>query len=170
MQNTPTGKHPSRSAPKSPSWIAERDALRLLGDRRSRAILAIYHARRSAKRQEFFIHPDIAKVNGLKPADLNWALDRLEGVLIVTSKSRKGGYRLLKLLPQFEEVVGKPASTSPQTGRVSTTVAPDGEQVMVDTEAVLARAAGLRTETAHHQVSQEVLDVMSYLRKNNTAP
>ena len=169
MKNMPTDKHPSRSASKSLSWIVERDALRLFGDRRSRAILAIYHARRSAKRQEFFVHPDIARVNGLSPADLNWALDRLEGVLIVTTESRKGGYRLLKLLPQFEEVAGKPASDDPQTGRVSLPT-PDEEQVIIDTEAVLARASGLRTETAHHQASQEVLDLMSYLRKNNTAP
>lgn len=139
MKNTPTGKHPSRSAPKSPSWIAERDALRLFADRKTRAILATYHARRSAKRQEFFVHPHIANLYGLKPADLNWALDKLEGVLLETTKSRKGGYRMLKLLPQFEEAVGKPASDGPQAGRVSVLGAQDEERVIIDTEAVLAR-------------------------------
>jgi hypothetical protein len=135
MKNTPSGKHRSRSAPQSPSWIVERDALRLFGDRRSRAILAIYHARRSANRQEFFVHPDIAGVNGLSPADLNWALDKLEGVLIETLMSKSGKYRLLQLLPQYEEAIVKPYT---EYQRITPPAPPGEERVFIDTDAVLA--------------------------------
>lgn len=142
MCNTPPGKQPSHSAPKPFSWIAERDALRLFGDRKTRAILAIYHARRSAKRQEFFVHPDIASLNGLKPADLNWALDKLEGVLIETITSKSGKYRLLRLLPQYEEPVGKPTT---EIQRIRTPVPLGEERVDIDTEAILAQ---IRRESA----------------------
>lgn len=94
------------TSPRSPSWVAERDALRELGDRKTRTILAVYLARRSARRLHFFVHPDLAKLYGLSPSDLNWALDRLEGELVETLGSKKGRYRKLRLIPDFENSVG----------------------------------------------------------------
>lgn len=139
MKKDTSGELPSRSAPKSPSWIAERDALRLFGDRKSRAILAIYHARRSAKKTEFFVHPDITKRWNLSPTDLNWAVDKLEGKLVVTIGSKKGRYRMLRLLPQFEETA---SSTGSHPERSSTSPVPLGEErIEIDIAAVMARLA-----------------------------
>ncbi len=135
MKKTSQNGAPSRLAPKSQSWVVERDAIRDFGDRKTRAILAIYHAQRSAKRQEFFVHPDIARVNGLSPADLNWALDKLEGVLIETLTSKSGKYRLLRILPQYEQAAGEPSA---ETQFVSCTVSPGEERVFIDTDTVLA--------------------------------
>ena len=141
MKNTPTGKRASRLAPKHPSWIVERDAIRLFGDRKTRAILAIYHARRSARKTEFFIHPDIANVNLLSPSQLNWALNELEGVMIETLDSKKGRYRTIRLLPQFEDAAAE--SEGGVTTKVSIPIpAVAGEErVHIDTAEVLARLA-----------------------------
>jgi hypothetical protein len=140
MKNSTTGDYPSRSATKSPSWITERDAIRLFGDRKSCAILAIYHARRSARAEEFFVHPHIAKLWGLSAADLNWALDKLDGKLVETIHSKSGRYRTLRLLPQFEDTDSKASDSYPKK-LPSTLVAPDEERVEIDTAKVMALLA-----------------------------
>jgi hypothetical protein len=141
MKNTPTGKRASRSTPKSPSWIVERDAIRLFGDRKTRAILAIYHARRSAKKAEFFVHPDIAKVNGLSPSQLNWALGELEGVLIETLDSKKGRYRTIRLLPQFDDAVADSEGGAAAKVSIPSPAVAGEERVHIDTAEVLAGLA-----------------------------
>lgn len=144
MDTPSTRRHPSRS-PKSPSWIVERDAIRFLGERKTRAILAIFHARRSARKAEFFVHPDIAKRWGLSPADLNWALDRLDGKLMETLDSKNGRFRIIRLLPQFEESA---ASTASGNKRPDSLLPPDEEPVEIDHEEVMARVA--ETMHRHH--------------------
>jgi len=132
-------RSPSWSAPKSPSWIVERDSLRLWGDRKARAILAIFHARRCARKEEFFVHPDIAKRNGLTPSDLNWALNKLEGKLLETVKSQNGMYRVIRLLPQFEAVEDGPGEQSRQSGPRASYAVPEEERVQFSDEDILAR-------------------------------
>jgi hypothetical protein len=150
MKNTPTRELASRSASKSPSWIAERDALLLFGDRKTRAIIAIYHALRSAKKAEFFVHPDIAKRWSLSPADLNWALDRLEGKLVETVGSTKGRYRMMRLVTQFEETASSSGSHPEKSSPSPVTLGE--ERVEIDTAAVMARlAAGREAQEAHTQ-------------------
>lgn len=133
------------SSPKSPSWIVEREAIRLFGDRKTRAILAIYHARRSARKAEFFVHPDIAKRWDLSPPDLNWALDRLDGKLVETLDSKNGRFRIIRLLPQFEEAT---ASTGSGSKRPDSLLFPDEEPVEIDHEEVMARVT--KTMHRHH--------------------
>lgn len=147
MQNTPTGKHPSRSATKSPSWIAERDALRLFGDRKTRAILALFHARRSARAEEFFVPPHIAKLNNLSPGDLNWALDKLEGKLVVTRGSKRGKWRMLRLLPELEEAFTKPAPQEARRDGGAGKLSSDEERVVFDKADILRRAASSNDES-----------------------
>lgn len=148
MKKDTSGELPSRSTSKSPSWIAERDALHLFSDRKARAILAIYHARRSARKTEFFVHPDITKRWSLTPTDLNWALDRLEGKLVETIGSKKGRYRMLRLLPQFEEASSSYAS---RPERSPTSPVPLGDKrIEIDIAAVLARLAAERAAQEAH--------------------
>ena len=140
--DTPSPRRlPSRS-PSPPSWIVERDAIRHFGDRKTRAILAIYHARRSARKAEFFVHPDIAKRWGLSPADLNWAIDRLDGKLMETLDSKNGRFRIIRLLPQFEE------STASGNKRPDSLLSPDEEPLEIDHEEVMARVT--KTMHRHH--------------------
>lgn len=108
----------SPSSPQSPSWISERDALRLFGDRKTRGILAIFAARRSARRTEFFVHPKIASLFDLSSNDLSWVMDRLEGKLVEVTSSRRGKYRRMRLLPAFETNIANSgsSSTAPSSG------------------------------------------------------
>ena len=145
MANTSTVTQSSLSAPRSPSWVVERDAIRLFGDRKTRAILAIYQARRSAKKSEFFVHPNIARDNKLRPSDLNWALDHLEGKLMETLDSKNGRFRIIRLLPQFEESA---ASTASGNKLPYSLLFPDEEPVEIDHEEVKARVA--KTMHRHH--------------------
>jgi hypothetical protein len=138
------------SAPKSPSWVVERDALRLFGDRKSRAILAIYHARRSAKKSEFFVHPDIAKLNGLSPSDLNWALGELEGKLVETVKSKQGRYRTLRLLSQFEDEVLNPLDL--RRGYSPTLASPGEASVEIDVASLFASLEAVGTASTRHSI------------------
>ncbi|MDB4759250.1 hypothetical protein OAF99_02805 [Akkermansiaceae bacterium] len=119
-----------------PSLAQEHAALEQWGDRKTRTILAVFHARRLAKSLEFFVSPKVAEFHNLKPKDLNWGLERLEGKLTITVEQRKGRFRRLRLLPCYE------AST---TNYIKPTIndSCDEEQIVVDTAAVLARVAGL---------------------------
>ena len=85
------------------SWIVERDILSELGDRRTRAILAIVMARRCAGLPVFFVPPHIATRFLLSPHDLSWALRSLDGQLVETVGSTKGKFRRLRLLPEWEK-------------------------------------------------------------------
>ena len=95
---------------------------------------------------EFFVHPDIAKVNGLSPGQLNWALDRLQGSLIETVESKSGQYRTIRLLPQYENAIAESKDCAAAKSLPPTT--PDEERIIIDTEAVLARIGQARMETA----------------------
>ena len=95
--------------------VVERDLIRKFGDRRTRAVLAVVTARRSAGTPEFFVAPGIVALYRLSPRDLNWALDDLEGVLTVTDNAVKGRYRRLHLVPAWEERLAT-APTKPREG------------------------------------------------------
>jgi hypothetical protein len=130
---------PANPLSKSPSWVTERDVLREFGDRKTRAILAIFLARRSAKNQEFFVHPSIAALHGLNSSDLNWTLDKLEGAVVETLESRNGKYRMLRLLPRFEEMETECATRDLGRGRRFRKAAPAEEMVIFDKNALLER-------------------------------
>ena len=98
--------HRKSVPPTTISWITERDILRELGDRRTRAVLAIVTARRSSGCLEFFVPPHIADLFKLTPKDLSWALQDLEGKLVNTRNSIKGKFRKVCLLPVWENRVG----------------------------------------------------------------
>jgi hypothetical protein len=112
---------PSNTSSMSPatlvSWITERDVLREFGDRRTRAILAILTARRSARSVDFFVPPHIANLFHLAPKDLCWALQKLEGVLVNTVTSTKGRFRKVRLAPRWEQRVGDERPSRPKAGR-----------------------------------------------------
>lgn len=91
--------------PRTISWITERDILRELGDRRTRAVLAILTARRSSGCLEFFVPPHIATLFRLSPKDLCWALKDMDGTLLRTVGSTKGKFRKIRLLPEWENQV-----------------------------------------------------------------
>jgi hypothetical protein len=105
------------------SWIVERDILSELGDRRTRAILAILMARRCAGVRDFFVPPQIAARFSLSPRDLSWALRSLDGQLVETVGATKGKFRRLRLLPAWEEraaasnKTAKPAATTAKGNR-----------------------------------------------------
>lgn len=106
------------------SWVTERDALVAFGDRKARAILAVFMARRSAKRNEFFVARSIAERFGLGVRDLNWALDKLEGELVETVESRKGRFRVIRLTVDWGETVD--AEKSKVLGREENPAVGDG--------------------------------------------
>lgn len=99
------------------SWITERNVLREVGDRRTRAVLAIFHARRSARKETFFVPPQIAAIYRLKPADLCWALDALDGVVVETVGTTKGKFRTVRLLPRWEQRVQAERPSSPRASQ-----------------------------------------------------
>ena len=140
------GGKSSHPVPKSPSLVAEWDALRLFGDRTSRVILAIFHARRCAQTEEFFVAPHIAKFNNLSPKDLNWALDRLERKLVVTRSSKKGKWRMIRLLPQFEEAVRTTAIQGTWAQEAADDLQANEERVTYDREYILGEAASSNNE------------------------
>lgn len=107
------------------SWIVERDILSELGDRRTRAILAILMARRCAGVPVFFVPPHIAARFSLSPQDLSWALRSLDGQLVQTVRSTKGKFRHLRLLPEWEErAVATSPPALPTTSRGTKRTAP----------------------------------------------
>jgi len=114
----------------SPTATQERIALERFGDRITRAVIAVFHARRSAKQEEFFVAPQIAEMHGLNPKDLNWALGRLEGRLIETLEARRGRFRRIRLNPEFEH--------SATSGELSGGT-PDVERITIDTDDVMSR-------------------------------
>lgn len=146
MYHTPTNTLRSRKVAPSPSLDAERTALRLFGDRTTRAILAVFHARRCAQGKEFFVPPHIAKLNGLSPSDLSWALGKLEGKLVVTQYSEKGKWRMLRLVPEFEEDFAQGTIQDNRRHVGTGKVRPDEERVVFDKADILRRAASLRDE------------------------
>lgn len=85
-----------------PWFIIERKAIAKHGGLISRAIMAIFHARCTAGVYVFCVTPDHAKLYSLSPTQLNWALSRLEGSLIVTIEAKRGGPRLIRLFPEWE--------------------------------------------------------------------
>lgn len=97
--------HRKSVPPTTISWITERDILRELGDRRTRAVLAILTARRSSGCLEFFVPPHIATLFRLSPKDLCWALKDMDGTLLRTVGSTKGKFRKIRLLPEWENQV-----------------------------------------------------------------
>lgn len=101
-KHTPPIKKDSKQLKPSGSWVVERDALKEYGDRKSRAILAIFTARRSSGKKEFFVSPHIADLYNLTPRDLNWALNKLDGIFINTIESKPGKFRLICLTPEWE--------------------------------------------------------------------
>ncbi len=150
---TSKASHPSA---KSPSLAVEREAIRQFGDRRSRAILAVFHARRCAQQTEFFVSPQIARLNRLSPTDLNWALDKLEGEVVETLEKKNGKWRVLRLLPEFEQAETAP-SRAPHPGLDATAdLQPDEERVVYDQEHGIRQAASLDGE-----MPPEVLDVLN---------
>jgi len=154
---------PSLGPPaKSLSWIAERRALREFGDRRTRAILAIFVARRSAKRREFFVHPSIAQLHGLNPSDLNWALDKLEGDMVETLESRNGRFRTIRLMARFEEIERECATRNRGRGRICRRSNPDEERVTFDKGDLLERLSSAPRETE--------TEVLKTLREIASAP
>ncbi|MDQ8191574.1 hypothetical protein [Roseibacillus persicicus] len=148
----------SHPAPKSPSWAVEREAIRLYSDRVSRAILAVYHARRTAQSEEFFVAPQIAKLNRLSPADLNWALDKLEGKVMTTVSSKKGRWRTIRLLPHLEKGVMAPGKQSHHGEGMEGALQPDEERLSYDKETVLNLAFSSDGET-----SAEVLEALNII-------
>jgi len=115
----------------------ERDLLCQFGDRRTRAILAIMMARRSAQTTEFFVPPEIADRFGLTARDLCWAYNDLEGKLLKTITSTKGKFRRVRLLPEVEARMmaeksdGKPSSRRQQHGQTQEPVS-DGQANTMD--------------------------------------
>lgn len=114
---------------RSGSWVVERDALTQYGDRKTRAILAVFTARRSSKKKEFFVSPHIARHFNLSARDLYWALDKLEGELVRTLDSKTGKFRLLSLMPEWELLEGMKPKVATGSGH-----AEDGELLVVDKE------------------------------------
>lgn len=127
---------------KSGSWVVERDALVEYGDRKTRAVLAIFTARRSAKKEEFFVSPHIARHFKLSTRDLNWALDKLEGCLVRTSDSRSGKFRSLKLMPEWEAREQGKSKAAPGSSH-----AEDGELLVVDKEKIMKQLERLPATT-----------------------
>lgn len=152
----------SRSMPKSLSWVVERDALRKCADRKSRAILAIFHARRCAKTVEFFVPPQIAKLNGLTPGDLNWALDRLEGLLVKALGKKKGEWRIIQLLPEFEAAAVDSSSRGRKNGSGSQ-FSSDEEKVTLDEEGAF-RCAISAGEAMDSEVAKVLSEIASHRR------
>lgn len=146
----------SHQSPKSPSWIIEREAMRLFSDRLSRTILAVYHARRSAQSEEFFVPPQIAKLNRLTPTDLNWALDKLEGKLLSTVNRKKGKWRKVRLLPEFEKEVTSSDKTRHCNRGVEGVLLPDEERLSYDKDRILELAFDPQRKT-----SDEIVEALT---------
>lgn len=146
MQNE---SHSKSSARKSTpiSWIVERDALLQFGDRRTRAILAIFASRRGAGKPVFFVPPHIAEYFRLTPRDLFWAHSELEGKLLETIGSKRGKFRRVRLLPEWEE-----RETSTRTWRQG-----DRKQA----SAVSVEAANAPPEVAVMLADLEVLEQLA---------
>ncbi len=138
------------------SWVTERDALRTLGDRKARAMLAVFTARRSARNEVFFVPPQIADLYGLKPRDLCWALNALEGALLTTIGAAKGKFRMIRLLPKWEDRVrAEISSIRPRRGSRATATTPEaapwpGDHAELDDEvaATLAELAKQRANSS----------------------
>lgn len=147
---SPKGNPRPRPQPESPSWVAERVALREYGDRKTRAILAVFLARRSAHKEIFFVAPSIAQLHNLSASDLNWALDRLEGDVLETRESRRGKFRTIRLLPRFEEevVVVEGIRRGRRRPRRPDNVTLGEERVYFNKEQMLARISSPERESA----------------------
>lgn len=128
--------------PENPTLKAEREALRTAGDRKTRAITAVFHARRSARATEFFVPPHIARLHGLSPSDLNWALDRLERVVVETVEKRQGKWRILRLLPQYEDA----QEVTHTSSRRADNLDPGEERVIFSKDSLRAVTASLTSE------------------------
>ena len=113
-----------------PTTTQERIALERFGCRITRTVIAVFHARRSAKQKEFFVAPQIAEYHELNPKDLNWALGRLEGQLIETLEARRGRFRRIRLMPEFEY-----SATGDELADETT----DEEKVTIDIADVMSR-------------------------------
>ena len=87
---------------KTPGWEIEREALALLGDEKSRAILAIFHARRESQTCIFHVPLLTAGYYGFDSTQFNRALRRLEGSFIEIVEAIRGAPRDIRLLPRWE--------------------------------------------------------------------
>lgn len=154
----------SPPTPKSPSWVVEWEAIRQFSDRISRAIIAIFHARRCAQTAEFFVSPQIARLNRLSPTDLNWALDKLEGKVVEALRKKNGKWRVIRLLPQFEQArMAIPGATHPSqeaTGALQPDE--DEERVVCDQEDVIRHAVSLERE-----IPSEIVHVLNEIASKN---
>lgn len=123
------------------------------------------HSRRCACNEEFFVGPQIAKLNDLSPSDLNWALDRLEGQVVTTQSRLRGKFRRLRLLPHFESKVMECSGRNAASPSAIPKGHPDEERVYVDTDEVLARAGAAKCEP-----SDEILETLRELASEQTKP
>lgn len=119
--------------------------MREFGDRRTRAVLAVFTSRRSARSEVFFVPPQIAKLYRLSPRDLCWALGVLEGSLLQAVGTTKGKFRKIRLLPEWEGRVNVEKQGDSAIGRkrgkgeraaihhtTSVTMCPEVEKTLLD--------------------------------------
>ena len=140
VKHTHTTSQKSKRKPSSGSWVVERDALKEFGDRKARAILAIFTARRSSGKKEFFVPPHIAELYHLTPRDLNWAFKKLEGQITDTSGSRKGKFRHVRLTPEWED---RETGGGDMANRQASSDGSDEELVVIDKDVVTRGATML---------------------------
>lgn len=125
--------------------------------------MAVLTSRRSAKTTEFFVAPQIAEMYGLKPRDLNWALDALEGKVTETQTSLTGKFRRVRLLPHWESQQEEAeVFRATKKGRTITPTPTGGDEALVESA---------KTKTVvNHSLDPEVERLLLELAGNQPAP